>query len=477
MKSLSARTAVLVALTLLFVVGLAAFTVQYFNHAAAWAQHPSNRHFYTDAELNALGSVYDRSGNILMQMVDGDIKFNEDAMVRTALMHTTGDLDNNVETAVQIAFRDRLTGWNLLNGAYRFNDRLNSSNALILTLDANLCATAYKELKGRKGAVGIYNYKTGEILCMVSSPSFDPETPPGLTRSPERYEGVYLNRLLSAAYTPGSVFKLVTATAALDHLPGIEDTLYRCNGEMQIDGNMVTCQAAHGEVTLKEALAHSCNIAFAQIALELGADRLQEYAERAGFNSALEVDGINTAIGKVDLTNAAGAELAWAGIGQFTNTANPINFMAYIGAIANKGLLVAPKILADKGIFSSIDLKRKKRVLLEETAVKLGNMMRNNTISVYGEGNFRGLELCAKSGTAEVGGEKRPHAWFTGYLARDDFPLAFIVVIESGGSGSLAAATVAAKVLQVISPIRLPRKLQSTAGWNTRSQPAHGRWR
>lgn len=75
--------------------------------------------------------------------------------------------------------------------------------------------------------------------------------------------------------------------------------------------------------------------------------------------------------------------------------------------------------------------------------------MRNNTISEYGEDNFRGLELCAKSGTAEVGGDEKPHAWFAGFLDREDYPLAFVVVIENGGSGASVAGPVAANVLQV----------------------------
>ncbi|MFY9257198.1 MAG: penicillin-binding transpeptidase domain-containing protein [Dethiobacteria bacterium] len=450
MKLISARTAVLVALTVLLVLGLTVFLVQYVNHAAAWAQHPSNRHFYTNARLNTSGTIYDRHGNILIQMVDGEIRFNEDATVRTAVMHTTGDRGDNVETGALLVFRDRLTGWNFFNGAYRFNNKISPVHDLTLTLDANLCAKAYQELNGRKGTVGIYNYKTGEILCMVSSPSFDPANPPDLQSYPESYEGVYLNRLLSATYTPGSVFKLVTTAAALDHLPYIMRKPYQCQGRTQIEGNMVTCLTAHGQVTLKEALAHSCNVTFAQIALELGADRLQEYAELAGFNSSLEIDGIKTAVGKVDLARATKAELAWAGIGQFTNTANPLNFMAFVGAIANDGIRVTPKILADKNVFSSLnDTENKKELLSKETTATLKNMMRNNTLTVYGEHNFRGLELCAKSGTAEVGAERKPHAWFTGFLARDDFPLAFVVVIEGGGAGSRAAASVAAKVLPV----------------------------
>lgn len=443
------RAVLLTVLTLLLTFGLAAFVVQYFDHAATWVEHPSNSHFYKEGKLHSLGTVYDRSGKILLSMEEGSLKYNEDAAVRTALMHITGDRDNNVETAVPIAFRSRLMGWNLLNGAYRFHSgRFNPGQELNLTLDADLCTTAYRELGGRKGAVGVYNYRTGEIICAATAPSFDPLAPPDFDRSPGQYEGVFLNRLFSAAYTPGSVFKLVTAAAALDHLPGAEDTLFNCSGKMQINNSEITCLAEHGEVTLKEALARSCNVAFAQVALELGAERLQEYAEKAGFNTALKVDGIYAVAGRINLAHAGKAELGWAGAGQFTTTANPLSLMAYVGAIGNRGLQVTPRILADRNLLSRADLKAKKRVLSEDTAATLGQMMRNNTLTVYGEGNFQGLELCAKSGTAEVGKGEKPHAWFTGFLAREDLPLAFVVVIEGGGSGSESAAAVASKVLQ-----------------------------
>jgi len=449
MKLLSTRTALVLIYSLLLVLGLVAFTVKYFNNASAWVQYPTNRHLYANGKLHSSGTIYDCSGSILMQMVDGTTEFNKDKTVRTAVMHATGDVNSNVATGAQAVFRDRLTGWDIINGAYRFNNKLSSRSDLTLTLDADLCATAYKELDGRRGTVGVYNYKTGEILCMVSTPSFDPENPPDVEANPEKYEGVYINRLFSSAYTPGSVFKLVTAAAAIDHLNNVENNLYHCDGKLQIGGDMVTCPSAHGEVTIEQALANSCNTAFAQITLDLGADRLQKYADLAGFNSRLEVDGIKTAIGKVNVADVEGADLAWAGIGQYTNTANPLNFMAYMGAIANDGVRITPRILADQGIFSFITTSvEKKRVLSAETAEKLGKMMRNNTISTYGEGNFRGLELCAKTGTAEVGGGKQPHAWFAGYLDREDFPLAFVVIIENGGSGSRAAAPVAAKVLQ-----------------------------
>lgn len=445
MKLLLQRATVLLIISLLLLLGLVFFTGKYFSSASTWAHHPLNRHLYSGGKLTAPGTVYDRSGSVLVQLANGSVQFHENQAVRTAVMHATGDLDNNVATGALVTFRDRLSGWNIINGLYRL-DR--TGRELTLTLDVDLCTTAYRELGGRKGTVGVYNYKTGEILCLVSTPSVDPANPPDVSSEPEKYEGVFINRFLSAAYTPGSVFKLVTAAAAIDTVKEIEQKRYRCDGKIHIGEDTVTCPSAHGEVTLEEALARSCNVAFAEIALELGPNTLQEYANSAGFNSRLEVDGINTAKGRVDLSGARGADLAWAGIGQYTNTANPLNFMAYMGAIANDGVRVNPTLLKEERWFPSFIPAQTNRMLPSQTARELGEMMRFSTLHSYGESNFPGLELCAKSGTAEVGGGKKPHAWFAGFLDREDAPLAFVVVIENGGSGLEVAGPVAAKVLQ-----------------------------
>ena len=446
MKLLAIRTLVLIALALLFLAGFTVFVGRYLHSAAVWAQHPSNRHLYQSGRLKETGTIYDRRGEILLETKDGVLTFHSEQSVRTAVMHVTGDRGGNVATGMLKVMWERLTGWNLLNGAYRYRDKLSAANDLTLTLDARLSALAYKELKGRKGAVGVYNYKTGEIICMTSSPSFDPQNPPDIEADPERYEGVYLNRLLSAAYTPGSIFKVVTAAAALETIPDIEERHYQCSGKIQIGADTVTCLVPHGDVTLRDALAHSCNVAFAQIAGEVGADALQHYAELAGFNNRLTFDGIKTAAGKVDVKHAAPVELAWAGIGQHTNTANPLAYMVFMGAIANGGLSVAPEIIARENMLPAMT-KAEKRILPTETAEKLKEMLRNNTLAVYGESRFSGLELCAKSGTAEVGKGKEPHAWFAGFLDREDFPYAFVVIIENGGTGSRTAAAVAAGVL------------------------------
>jgi peptidoglycan glycosyltransferase len=464
MKLLLRRAAALLVLILLLVSGLMVFIVNYISKASEWAHHPANKHLYAKGIPVAPGTIYDRSGNILFQIDKDSVKYNKNKEVRTAVMHAVGDLYGNVATGARVAFKEKLSGWDLINGAYCPNYPSSTGSSITLTLDTELCAKAYKEMKGRKGTVGIYNYKTGEIICMVSSPSFDPENPPDVEANAEKYEGVYVNRLLSSVYTPGSVFKLVTAAAAIDNIDVIDSKVYQCEGKLNVGGVMVTCPEAHGGVTFEQALADSCNVAFALITDELGSDTLQKYADMLGFNSSLSVDGINTAAGSVDVSGANGADQAWAGIGQYTVTANPLNIMAYAGAIANGGIRVTPSILAEKresreseesgeggggGIFSFIARPREeKRILAAKTAEKLRVLMRNNVIKTYGEGNFKGLELCAKSGTAEVGKDKKPHSWFAGFLDRDDYPLAFVVVIENGGSGSKVAGAVAGRILQ-----------------------------
>lgn len=449
MKLLLSRAIAVLVLSILLVTGLVVFGINYVNKASTWAQYPVNAHLYRDGLLKVSGKIYDRKGNILFQIQDGKKKFSTNKSVRTSLMHATGDLYGNVSTGAQVAFRGRLSGWNIINGAYRFNLKNNTQgHDLKLTLDSDLCVTAYNALNGRKGAVGVYNYKTGEIICMVSSPSFDPENPPDVSKDSEKYSGVYLNRLLSAVYTPGSVFKLITAEAAIDNIANITDAVYHCEGEIEINGVMVTCPSKHGDVTLEKALAHSCNVAFGQIALELGGKTLQQYAEKAGFNKELKIDGIDIAKGTAEISDAEGGDLAWAGIGQYTLTANPLKMMAYAGAIANGGIGVQPRLIYkdDNSLIPNLSLN--KRVLNEDTAQTLGKMMRNAVITSYGEDNYKGLNLCAKSGTAEVGEDKRPHSWFVGYMEREDYPLAFVVVVENGGSGSKVAGQVASTVLK-----------------------------
>ncbi len=136
--------------------------------------------------------------------------------------------------------------------------------------------------------------------------------------------------------------------------------------------------------------------------------------------------------------------MAWSGIGQYEDLVNPCAMMVFMGAIANDGVPVLPQIIAkvrtEGGFPLSFYLKKTgSRMLSDDTAAALADLMHNNVVTNYGEGNFPGLDLCAKSGTAEVGRDLDPNAWFVGFIRNEDAPLAFVVLVENGGSGSAVA--------------------------------------
>ena len=314
---------------------------------------------------------------------------------------------------------------------------------------------AYQAMNGKKGAVGVYNYETGEILCMVSTPTFDPANPPTIEDGDPEYEGVYLNRFLSGTFTPGSVFKTITLTAAIENIPDLFSRSFTCTGSTTVGGEEITCPFAHGEMDINSALANSCNGVFAQLATELGAETMSKYVEKAGILDSYSVDGIATAKGSFDLTGASTSQIGWSGVGQYNDLVNPCAMMVWMGAIANQGKTAVPYLISktegDLPLPSLPHFTKKTDQLIDaDTAQVVGDMMANNVRETYGSSRFPNMDICAKSGTAEVGGGKKPNAWFAGFLRNSDAPYAFVVVLEEGGSGANAAGNVAAQVLDAL---------------------------
>ena len=444
MKKIEKRARMCLLLAFVLLTGVGIFSYRYVAHGDDWASYEGNRDVYNEGDLSK-GKLYDTNGTLLMQNTPDGMIFNDDASVRTALMHITGDKDNNISTGANRAFTDELIGYNLINGVYSLN---NAGKDVSLTLDANICATAYEALAGRSGTVGVYNYKTGEILCMVSSPTYDPVDPPS-----EPEDGVYINRFTSATFVPGSIFKLVTAAAAIENLDDAYTWEINCTGSVSYGGEYaVTDVSAHGTVDLEKALEVSCNCYFGQLAEKLGPDLLEKYTEKAGLMTSYDIDGIKTTEGTFDLPDS-GMNLAWTGIGQWEDMINPCSMMVYMGAIANGGEATHPNIVKPTTFMGKqIDKITTKttNMIDSTTAASLTEMMANNVVSHYGSENFPGLSLCAKSGTAEVGDYKEPHAWFAGFLNDDSNPYAFIVLVENSGYGADVAGAVANTVLQAV---------------------------
>lgn len=452
MKRIERRAVVCRILAGLLVLGLCLFVGRWFLRADNWASSPFNRHLYNTSGQLSSGTVLDRDGDSLTYVDDDGVRrYYDNAAVRKATLHAVGDLQGSIGTGALTAFADKLTGYNLINGAYGAQN----GGKVFLTLDARYNYEAYQALNGKAGTVAVYNYKTGEILCMVSAPSYDPLNVPKDLESSEKYEGVYLNRFLSSTFTPGSVFKTVTLAAAIEALPDLYSRTWTCQGSVWVEDDTITCSGVHGEQNITDAMANSCNVVFAQLAAELGADTMDTYTRQAGLKDSYSVDGIPTAKGSFQFSGILASQLGWAGVGQFHDQVNPCALMVYMGAIANGGTAAEPylvkKTVSTIGLPSLPHLSSKTgQLIAADTAKQIADMMANNVAVSYGSSRFDGMDICAKSGTAEVGGGERPHAWFTGFLRDPDTPYAFVVLVENGGGGSAVAGAVASRVLDVM---------------------------
>ena len=452
MKKIERRTLVCLVLALCLAAGMCVFIGKYLLYGGSWASSAFNRHLYnTDGQLSS-GTVLDRDGDVLSTVTDdGKRTYYDNVDVRKATLHAVGDLQGNIGTGALNAFADQLTGYSLLNGAFGAD----AGSDLYLTIDARYNYEAYQALGGHAGTVAVYNYKTGEILCMVSAPSYDPLNVPADIETNDRYKGAYINRFLSSTFTPGSIYKTVTLMAALEEIPDLAQRTWTCEGSVQIGEETIICSGTHGQQDIGDAFANSCNVAFAQIAAELGADTLQKYTEQAGLTDSYSVNGLPTASGTFQWDGITDGQLGWAGVGQGQDQVNPCAMMVYMGAIASGGKAAEPylieKSVSALGLPSLPHFTRKTgRLIASDTAATMADMMAENVQKTYGASRFPNMDICAKSGTAEVGEGKTPHAWFTGFLRGEDTPYAFIVLVENGGGGSAVAGTVASRVLNVI---------------------------
>lgn len=451
MKKLERRAILCLALAAVLMAGIVFYVMRLVENGGQWVSYPANQHLYNNGYISK-GVIYDRDGKLLVRNNSkGKKKFNSSSSVRRATVHVVGDKVGNIATGADVAFADKLVGYDLISGTYTIN---NKERELYLTIDADICRAANEALDGRDGTVGVYNYKTGEIICMVSSPNYDPKNPPKVSKNDT--SGIYINKFISNRYVPGSTFKLVTAMAAME-TTDYKDFSYYCKGSEQYGTakvDTVKCTHAHGQVDLRDALAQSCNCAFGKLATEIGKRNMEKYSEKSGLLSKYNINGIKTLPSYLEFPRGT-VSLAWAGIGQYHDLVNPCSMMIYMGAIANGGNTALPTIIKKlkmpSGLPADVDEPGMSEELISPDKAKvLSEYMRNDVVSKYGQYNFPGLDIHAKSGTAELGNGKEPHAWFVGFIKNKHYPYAFVVLVENGGYGSEVAGSVANTVLQEV---------------------------
>ena len=351
--------------------------------------------------------------------------------------------------------------------------------SIVLTLDPAAQAAAHRALtsRGVNGSVVAIDPRTGAVLAMASTPSFDPAKLSSFdARAMRTYreqlngasEDPLLNRAIAQTYPPGSTFKVVTAAAALESGEVTPETQIPSPPQLdlpQTSRNLTnfgdsTCTGATS--TLADALRISCNTAFGALGLQLGQDVLREQAERFGFN-----DGGFTAPNKVATSvfptdDIAPPSLAQSAIGQFEVRTTPLQMAMVAGGVANRGEVMRPYLVQevqapDQSLLDRADPEVYRRAVSEDVAAELSRMMQLVVSDGSGtRAQIDGVAVAGKTGTAQGAEGADPDVWFIGFAPAEDPQIAIAVVVEDGGTvgagatGGAVSAPIAREVLQAV---------------------------
>lgn len=345
-----------------------------------------------------------------------------------------------------------------------------------LSINPKAQRAAYDGLQGHKGAAVAIDPRTGAILAMATSPSYNPNKLAGHNNKAvdKAYKQLssdqdqpLLNRALQGRYPPGSTFKLVTSAAALSsgkydpntaissptvyRLPGTRTDLHNFGGEVCGDG-------VHQ--SLQDALTISCNTAFAKLGVKLGDDALRAQAKKFGFGQSFDVPMASAK--SVFPADPDEAQTALSAIGQYDVASTPLQMAMVSAAIANKGTVMKPYLVSE---VRAPDLKVIQRAeptvydqaVSPQVAGQLTTMMRSVVERGTGtNAQIPGTAVAGKTGTAQHGTGEAPHAWFTGFAPADNPQVAVAVIVEDGGSmgseatGGAVAAPIAKAMMRAV---------------------------
>ncbi|WP_035847202.1 peptidoglycan D,D-transpeptidase FtsI family protein [Kitasatospora azatica] len=376
----------------------------------------------------------------------------------------------NLENGVLAGTDDRLFFRNSLDA---LTGKQRKGGDVVTTINPKVQKAAFDALSGKKGAAVALDPRTGAILALVSTPSYDPNTIAGTSGADgDAWKALnadqnqpMLDRALRQTYPPGSTFKLVTAATAFETgkyqnpddqtdtpdqyiLPGTSTQLHN-------DSDDEDC----GQATLKHALTISCNTVYGKLGADLGKEKLQAQAEKFGFNSTVDIP-IRSAK-SVYPTDSTPDGTAMDAIGQHNTAATPLQMAMVAAAIADNGKLMQPYLVDEERSAGGTTLSKHAEKQLGQavspaTAQKLQQMM----VDVVQNGTGRnaridGVEVGGKTGTAQHGTDNKglPFAWFVSYAkVGADTPVAVAVVVEDGSAqrGEISGGGLAAPVAKLI---------------------------
>lgn len=346
---------------------------------------------------------------------------------------------------------------------------------LELSIDLDLQRLAHEMLGDQSGAVVLMEAKTGAVLAMAGSPTYDPArlyTNAGpdseaQIAAAEAYwaeltqpgSSALLTRPTQGLYAPGSVFKTVTAAAAIETGVAAPDTVYRDEGALTVDGRVIPEENRPDpnrvSYTLDEAYGWSLNVVYAQVGLQLGAERLMQYATRFGFEQEIPFD-LPVAVSQLSqeegfLNNRAA--LADTAFGQGQLFVTPLQMALVADAVANGGEMMRPYLVQRVSTYDGKTLQTRspevwKRAISEETAAVLRDMMVHAVENGWAsDAAIPGYLVGGKTGTAEAG-DGPPHGWFIGFAGVEEPEYVVAVVVERGGGGNTTALPIGREMLR-----------------------------
>lgn len=353
---------------------------------------------------------------------------------------------------------------------------------VVLTLDADLQRLAEKAVATHAAAAAVVvEVKTGRILALVSRPAFDPNVMTGrLTRAEETLllsdpRKPFIDKTLRAQYPPGSVFKFVTAVAALEDGQALEDEPMTCTGNYKLSGTTFDCTSSHGKLDLLGAIQKSCNVYFWHLAERVGLDRIAEVARAYGFGAptglGLNGDGPGRIPTKAWYEQRTRYKIGYAinaATGQGDVEVTPVQVAMAYAALANGGTLYVPQVVervegADGRVVVQYEPKVARQVgtspaILDVIRRGMWKVVNEPGGTAYDTSRSALGEIVGKTGTAEVRSRSRrerleerkldgwhpgrDHAWFAGWAPAHDPEIALVVLIEHGGAGGKIAGPV-----------------------------------
>ena len=401
------------------------------------------------------GRIMDRDGNVLAESLADGTRTYTDASLAHAIGYLSAQFGSR---GAELVFNQYLEGtigesW---EGAVNAEFKRSRQQGLDvrLTIDSRVQAAATAGLGARRGAVVAINPQNGEVLAMVSVPTYDPG---GLTDAIVNDDSSpLLNRAAQGLYPPGSTFKTVTAISALENDVVKPDTTVECQNQKVFDGFPVSCRnvpQGEGRYPFKNAYTFSVNAILAEVGVKTGWVKLAETAARLGFGSEIAFTTDTTASQlTAEGTDASTSLLASTAFGQGELLATPLQMALVAAAVANGGVIVDPHIglaaFDGEARVASLEAPGSHRVMSNEVS----RIMRDFMVSVVDNQQANGvaipgIKVGGKTGTAETG-SGTSHAWFIAFAPADKPTIAVAVVVENGGQGGVVASPIAGAVIR-----------------------------